>query len=128
MPTPKDVDSPAYKKALKLQRKSQKTPSGDDIPRIRLQEKYFKARFPPPSLSETLDLCDDKQLEGPWKGSSSAFSTFDIGCKLPGKRAYGLSNMPGNFRNPSKCSLILIKIKGFVLLPAFIDQNSKGVS
>lgn len=95
MPAPLDVNSPAYKKALRLYKKSQKTPAADNLPQLREQEKAFKARFPPPSLSEALDLSWNEYTHGnAWKGVSTVDGLEEIQT-LDGKGAYTIKSAPG---------------------------------
>jgi alkylated DNA repair protein alkB homolog 1 len=86
MPHPGELGSAAYKKAWRQHKKSAKTPASEDLPYIRHQEKYFKAKFPPPSLERVLDLAtraDDRKHEidaGVWKGSPAAANVEEISC------------------------------------------------
>ena len=90
-----DLNSPAYKKALRLHNKSKKTPAAEDLPQLREQEKAFKARFPPPSLSDTLDLSWDENIHGnTWKGTGTVTGLEEIKC-LDGKTAYTIDSVPG---------------------------------
>lgn len=99
-----DINSPAYKKALRLHKKSKKTPAADDLPQLREQEKAFKARFPPPSLSEVLDLSwKESDFGNLWKGVSSIDGLEEIPCQ-DGKVAYIIASAPG-----------------FVLLPGYLS-------
>lgn len=107
MPHPGEVGSAAYKKAWRQHRKSVKTPASEDLPPIRYQEKYFKAKFPPPSLERVLDLAtrfDDRKHEvdaGVWKGSPGAVNTEEISClqakggQNPLRRAFHSAEVPG---------------------------------
>jgi len=107
MPHPGEVGSGAYKKAWRHHRKSAKTPASEDLPYIRYQEKYFKTKFPPPSLEHVLDLAtrfDDRKHEvdtGVWKGSPVAINVEEISClqaddgqNYP-RRAFHFANLPG---------------------------------
>jgi alkylated DNA repair protein alkB family protein 1 len=49
------MDSKEYKKAYKHYLKTKSEPS-NEITAFRAQEKRFKSRFPPPELSDVLDL------------------------------------------------------------------------
>jgi len=109
MPHPGEVGSAAYKRAWRQHRKSVKTPASEDLPYIRSQEKYFKAKFPPPSLERVLDLAtrfDDRKHEinaGVWKGSPLAVNAEEISClqakggQNPLRRAFHLADLPGEY-------------------------------
>ena len=109
MPHPGEVGSSAYKRAWRQHRKSAKTPTSEDLPYIRYQEKYFKAKFPPPSLEQVLDLAtrfDDRKHEvdaGVWKGSPAAVNVEEISCLQPKdrqnspRRAFHLVDLPGEY-------------------------------
>lgn len=95
MPTPLDINSQAYKKALRHHLKSKKTPAAEVLPVLREQEKVFKAKFPPPSLEDVLDLSWNEQTHGTaWKGSPNAVDLVAIKCQ-DGKRAFGIPSLPG---------------------------------
>ena len=101
-------DDKTYKKAKKLYEKSlrNRPPEqvGADCAPFRAAEKRFKARFPPPDLSDVLDLAlldptrSDEILNGVWKGSPAALSYESIDVqlddKLP-KSAYVFNSHPG---------------------------------
>jgi alkylated DNA repair protein alkB family protein 1 len=109
MPHPGEIGSAAYKKAWRQHRKSTKTPASEDLPFIRYQEKYFKARFPPPSLERVLDLAtrfDDRKHEidaGVWKGSLVTVNVEEISCleakggQKPPRRAFHFVDLPGEY-------------------------------
>jgi alkylated DNA repair protein alkB family protein 1 len=109
MPHPGEVGSAAYKKAWKQHRRSAKTPASEDLPHIRCQEKYFKAKFPPPSLERVLDLAtrfSDQNQEtdgGLWKGSPVAANVEEISClqakngQTPPRQAFHLVDLPGEY-------------------------------
>jgi len=89
-----DLNSPAYKKALRHHLKSKKTPAAEVLPALREQEKAFKAKFPPPSLEDVLDLSWDDTHGESWKGLSSAVDVVPIRCQ-DRKRAFGIPSLPG---------------------------------
>ena len=65
---------------------------------FRAAEKKYKARFPPPDLSDLLDLAllDAKQTG--WKGSADAVQVKVIGLKsdeVRVRKAYTITGMPG---------------------------------
>jgi alkylated DNA repair protein alkB family protein 1 len=96
MPSPLDINSQAYKKALRLHKKSKKTPAAQDIPALREQEKEYKAKFPPPSLSDVLDLSWNSESHGDaWKGSATVDGLRMIPCKRAEVKAYAIESIPG---------------------------------
>lgn len=108
MSAPSTSDEKAYKKAKKLYEKSlhSRPPEqlGTDWTPFRAAEKRFKARFPPPDLSDVLDLAlldpgrSDEILNGGWKGNPAALSHERIDIKLddgPPKSAYVFKSHPG---------------------------------
>lgn len=109
MPHPGEVGSAAYKRAWRQHKKSAKTPASEVLPYIRYQEKYFKAKFPPPSLEQVLDLAtrfDDRRHEvdaGVWKGSPIAVNVEEISChqavdgQNPLRRAFHFADLPGKY-------------------------------
>lgn len=94
MPTPLEVDTPAYKKALRHHLKSSKTAPAEAIPALREQEKCFKTRFPPPSLENVLDISWDETHGLGWKGSQILEALIPFRCE-GGKRAFGFQSLPG---------------------------------
>lgn len=110
-------DDKAYKKAKKLYEKSlrNRPPEqlGTDWTPFRAAEKRFKARFPPPDLSDVLDLAlldasrSDEILNGVWKGNPTALSyeriDIQLGDKLP-KPAYTFNSHPGFIYLPNLLS------------------------
>ena len=108
MSAPSASDGKAYKKAKKLYEKSlrNRPPEqvGADWVPFRAAEKRFKARFPPPDLSDVLDLAlldptrSDEILGGVWKGNPAAlpYESIDVQLddRLP-KSAYVFSSHPG---------------------------------
>lgn len=100
--------SPAYKKARKQYLKSTSNrPSNDSFgwTPFRAAEKKYKARFPPPDLSDVLDLAllDDGRTEeielGKWKGRVDAIKTQEINLKSEAgkkrRRAFCIPQVPG---------------------------------
>ena len=108
MSAPSASDDKAYRKAKKLYEKSvrNRPPEqvGADRAPFRAAEKRFKARFPPPDLSDVLDLAlldptrSDEILNGVWKGSPAALSYESICVQLDdglAKSAYIFNSHPG---------------------------------
>lgn len=102
------ADEKAYKKAKKLYEKSlrNRPPEqvGVDWTSFRTAEKRFKARFPPPDLSDVLDLAlldqsrSDEILKGGWKGNPAALCHERISIQLGdglSKSAYVFKSHPG---------------------------------
>ena len=108
MSVPSTSDDKAYKKAKKLYEKSlrNRPPEqvGADWTPFRAAEKRFKARFPPPDLSDVLDVAlldpsrSDEILNGVWKGNPAALSYERIDVQPGGilpKSAYLFDSHPG---------------------------------
>ena len=108
MTTPSTTDEKAYKKAKKLYDKSLRNRPPEQIgagwTAFRTAEKRFKTRFPPPDLSDVLDLAllhanrSDEILSGGWKGNPVALSYERIDVQLDGelpKSAYVFNSHPG---------------------------------
>jgi hypothetical protein len=105
-----DPSSAAYKKARRQFYKATKNrPTVDqDWTPFRAAEKRFKARFPPPDLSQVLDLAqldESRQQElaqGVWQGSASPFeykrlSGSSNACvipAIPGAQASPCTSLP----------------------------------
>lgn len=78
-----DPNDPAYKKAHRLHLKSTKQRPSDDSFQwtpFRAAEKKYKAKFPPPDLSEVLDFSRVDDIL-PWKGSPEAINATPIHLK-----------------------------------------------
>jgi alkylated DNA repair protein alkB homolog 1 len=91
--------SKAYKKALRKHLKTTRNrdpSSAQDWTPFRVAEKRYKARFPPPDLSDVLDLnlLDEENDILGWQGNSHAVNTtlFDAG---EGRRGYIVPAIPG---------------------------------
>ena len=117
MAAPSASDDKAYKKAKKLYEKSlrNRPPEqlGADWTPFRAAEKRFKARFPPPDLSDVLDLAlldasrSDEILNGVWKGNPTALSYERIDIQLCDefpKSAYTFNFHPGFIYLPNLLS------------------------
>ncbi|KAI0792875.1 hypothetical protein C8Q75DRAFT_791959 [Abortiporus biennis] len=111
-----DPHSAAYKKARKKFLKTSKNraeSSDTDWTPFRTAEKKFKARFPPPDLSNVLDLAAgdpsraDEVQRGGWMGRADAVECREIRC-MDGKKAYMFDHVPG-----------------LVLLPGFISPKDQ---
>ena len=108
MTTPPDTEGKAYKKAKKLYEKSVRNRRLEQVgagwTAFRTAEKRFKARFPPPDLSDVLDLAlldtnrSDEVLNGGWKGNPFVLSYESIDVHLSDglpKSAYVFKSHPG---------------------------------
>jgi alkylated DNA repair protein alkB family protein 1 len=108
MTAPSTSDEKAHKKAKKLYEKSLRNRHPDQVGAdwtpFRTVEKRFKARFPPPDLSDVLDLAlldparSDEILNGGWKGNPAALSHEHIGVQLGDgllRSAYVFKSHPG---------------------------------
>ncbi|TFY52641.1 hypothetical protein EVJ58_g9900 [Rhodofomes roseus] len=120
-----DPNSAAYKKArrrhLKAARSRQHAEHETDWTPFRAAEKKYKARFPPPDLSDVLDLATlntsraEEVLRGAWHGRADA-------------AAYkGIELNDDNDAGPStgRRAYIFPDIPGLVLLPSFVDPEGQ---
>lgn len=103
--------SPAYKKAYRNhQRSVRNQPAKDEVSPLtpfRSAEKKFKARFPPPDLSNVLDLAlldpnrGDEINDGVWKGRADAIESQEIRLTInsfaSSRKAYCVPRIPGKF-------------------------------
>lgn len=88
-------DTPEYKKAQRQHAKATKnrpTTIVQEWSPFRASEKKFKAHFPPPDLSNVLDLSAEEVL-GHWVGSSTAFEYVNVA--LEDTKALAISQVPG---------------------------------
>ncbi|KAK0197173.1 hypothetical protein F5146DRAFT_1099468 [Armillaria mellea] len=109
-----DTSSAAYRKAQRLHEKTTKNRNNAvdaDWTPFRAAEKMYKARFPPPSLANVLDLAtvDDARLEeieaGVWVGRSEAVEFRELKGT---RRAYAIPSIPG-----------------LVILPSFLSHKEQ---
>ncbi|OCH83880.1 hypothetical protein OBBRIDRAFT_474804 [Obba rivulosa] len=117
-----DPTSPAYKKARRQHFKTTRNRSphvDSEWTPFRAAEKKYKALFPPPDLSDVIDLAllDDTRADevvgGVWRGASDAIPCREIplkknGPSLRGKKAYIFPNHPG-----------------LVVLPSFVSHDEQ---
>jgi alkylated DNA repair protein alkB homolog 1 len=101
-----DPSSSAYKKARRQHYKTTKNRAdvdGDRSP-FRAAEKKYKIRFPPPDLSDVLDLAllnDARRgeiAEGGWRGRADTVVSHEIQLKdasLEDRKAYTIPRIPG---------------------------------
>ncbi|KAJ6596809.1 hypothetical protein DFH09DRAFT_1132793 [Mycena vulgaris] len=113
-----DPSSPAYKKAKRQylnSTRNRKTVELDWTP-FRAAEKRFKARFPPPDLSDVLDLAlldDARTFEvqaGIWKGASDTLDYRELTPKAAS----------ANIK-----AFVTPRIPGLVLLPGFLSPEKQ---
>ena len=100
-----DTSSPAYKKAERQYFKSTSSRSKNvelNWTPFRAAEKKYKARFPPPDLSQVLDVAriDDARADevarGKWCGSVDAVDFKELHLKVRGhQKAYIVPRIPG---------------------------------
>lgn len=106
-----------FKKARRQHYKSNKNrPTDSDSlsewTAFRAAEKKYKARFPPPDLSNVLDLAAldearaDEVTKGGWSGRPDAIGCTEIGLKSGQGKAYVFQSHPG-----------------LVLLPGYLSQH-----
>ncbi|KAG7452572.1 uncharacterized protein BT62DRAFT_958504 [Guyanagaster necrorhizus] len=109
MPSFQDTSSAAYKKAQRQHQKTTKNRNNAvdvDWTPFRAAEKMYKARFPPPSLANVLDLATldntrSEELEaGFWVGRSEAVEFREIKLK-DARVAYAIPSIPGLVILPS---------------------------
>uniref|UniRef100_A0A0W0FUL6 Uncharacterized protein n=1 Tax=Moniliophthora roreri TaxID=221103 RepID=A0A0W0FUL6_MONRR len=112
----RNPSSPAYKKAKRQFLKSIKNRNNDienDWTPFRAAEKRYKAKFPPPDLSNVLDLAslDDQRTaeiqSGVWSGRCDAQELQEISLHT-GQKGYIIPRMPG-----------------LVLLPSFLSPQAQ---
>lgn len=114
-----DHTSQAYKKAkrqhLKTTRGRDNQVETDWTP-FRAAEKKYKAKFPPPDLSEVLDLAllDDTrkheiETRG-WRGSVDVvqYKEIELLSDAKGKKAYTFSRVPGASRSQYLLSVLYV--------------------
>ncbi len=93
---------------------------------FRAAEKMYKARFPPPSLANVLDLAtlDDarsKEIEaGVWVGRSEAVEFREL---KGARRAYAIPSIPGQCT--SKAPMNANASAGLVVLPSFLSHKEQ---
>jgi alkylated DNA repair protein alkB family protein 1 len=99
-----DPSSPEYKKARRLHLKTTRNRNPDlelDWTPFRAAEKKYKARFPPPDLSNVLDfacldpLRKDEIQHGVWKGTPDAAGVKQLDSN-GGLKAFAIASIPGN--------------------------------
>ncbi|KAF8078005.1 hypothetical protein FPV67DRAFT_1615190 [Lyophyllum atratum] len=115
-PSLHDPSSPAYKKAKRLYLNATRTRNPDlelAWSPFRAAEKKFKARFPPPDLSNVLDLAtldatrEDEIRQGIWRGSH-AVEYKKISEAGQSTKAYTVPRIPG-----------------LVILPSFVSPEKQ---
>lgn len=108
----------AYKKARRQYLKATKTRDSHlelDWTPFRAAEKYYKARFPPPDLSNVLDLAtsDVNRAEeigsGAWRGRADAVESTEI-TTTGRSRAYTIPRIPGATVSLAKSPIIFILV------------------
>ena len=129
-----DTSSTAYKKAKKQYLKTIKARNKDvelDWTPFRAAEKKYKAHFPPPDLSQVLDLAtlDSSRAEeiklGGWCGSLNAVDFREI-KQNGGRKAYSVTRIPGATSPTSiKRNLIYQSISGLVIFPSFLPPEEQ---
>ncbi|KAH7922835.1 hypothetical protein BV22DRAFT_1113694 [Leucogyrophana mollusca] len=113
-----DPSTTVYKKARRQYLKTTRNRSKDvdlEWTPFRAAEKRYKARFPPPDLSNVLDLAPTGRghdaLRGGWKGRCDAVEVSEItlrGETHPQARAFAVPHVPG-----------------LVLLPSFVSPQDQ---
>ncbi|KAF5381098.1 hypothetical protein D9615_003904 [Tricholomella constricta] len=112
-----DPSSPAYKKAKRLYLKATKHRNPDlelDWSPFRAAEKKYKARFPPPDLSNVLDLAildatrEPELCQGVWRGSDRVTYRELSGTGPSNAKVYTVPRIPG-----------------LVILPSFVSPEKQ---
>lgn len=135
--------SPAYKKAYRNhQRSVRNQPAKDEVSPLtpfRSAEKKFKARFPPPDLSNVLDLAlldpnrGDEINDGVWKGRADAIESQEIrlttNSLASSRKAYCVPRIPGKSASALYVRdaqfTILLRL-GLVLLPGYLPPETQN--
>ncbi|KIY69975.1 hypothetical protein CYLTODRAFT_442295 [Cylindrobasidium torrendii FP15055 ss-10] len=111
-----DSSSAAYKKARRIHYKTTKnrdSAADADWTPFRTAEKYYKARFPPPSLVNVLDLAtldEERSAEieaGFWHGNGDTVSIKELDTH-GGTKVYSVPSIPG-----------------LVVLPSFLSEKEQ---
>ena len=142
-----DPTSREYKRARRHHYKTTKNRTegfDTDWTPFRVAEKKYKARFPPPDLSDVLDLAlldkaRSSEIErAGWKGRADAIQTKAIGLKdaqaTPAgmRKAFTVNDIPGAqdlmtpyglFPCPDIC--LVFHLKGLVVLPSFVSEGTQ---
>ncbi|KAG6820612.1 hypothetical protein H0H93_014528 [Arthromyces matolae] len=109
-----DPNSSAFKKARRLYHKATKNRNPDlelDWSPFRAAEKKYKARFPPPDLSNVLDLAtldpsrEDEIRQGVWRGSTAVHYIELSATNLSTPKVYSVPEIPGLVILPSFVSV-----------------------
>lgn len=110
-----DTSSPEYKKARRQHLKTTKHRNDQleaDWTPFRAAEKKFKAKFPPPDLSDVLDLAvgDEGRVDeinsGGWRGNTDPLEWREIELEDTGRKAYILPRIPGAI--PSSLYIVVV--------------------
>ncbi|EGN95446.1 hypothetical protein SERLA73DRAFT_162321 [Serpula lacrymans var. lacrymans S7.3] len=105
-----DPTSPAYKKAKKQHIKTTRNRDKEidlDWTPFRAAEKKYKAKFPPPDLTDVLDLGlldekrEDEITQGGWRGKSDAVEVEEVPMGKAAIRAFVIPRIPGLVVLPS---------------------------
>jgi len=107
-----DPTTPDYKRARRHHYKSAKNNRAEgldaDWTPFRAAEKKFKARFPPPDLSDVLDLAlldhvrSSEVERGGWKGRADAVQTREIDllrATARMRKAFAVDGIPGELNS-----------------------------
>jgi alkylated DNA repair protein alkB homolog 1 len=132
-----DTSSSVYKKAQRQYLKSTSNRSKDvelNWTPFRAAEKKYKARFPPPDLSQVLDVAilddarTDEVARGKWRGSVDAVDYRELRLKVPGgQKAYIVPRIPGAKRylfHEDVC-IHFRMVTGLVVLPSFVSSGNQ---
>lgn len=113
-----DPSNPAYKKArrqyLKTTRNRKDEVEADWTP-FRAAEKKYKAKFPPPDLSDVLDLAlldesrSEEYKQGGWTGSADTVEYQAIDLET-GRKAYIFPRIPGALARYSLRSIVCTRL------------------
>lgn len=112
-----DSSSSQYKQARRQYIRSTKNRPADvesDWSPFRRAEKRYKARYPPPDLSNVIDLAsidrarDEEVLSGRWRGSVPSEGLKLLTNSESGSPIYSVTHLPGasEFRNCCRVSVL----------------------
>lgn len=127
-------DTPEYKKAHRQFLKATKnrpTNIDQDWTVFRAAEKRFKSRFPPPDLSDVLDLASrcgndfPEHERGHWVGSPTVVDYVNVSLGDQNPAAFSVPRVPGApiFFVMTRCRIATLA--GLIILPGFLSPQKQ---